>query len=134
VIQLTRSNDRPLLVNSDLIQHAEPSPDPAMSSDALSPATAVTFVNGETVVVRESITEIADLIERALARCARRLTSEASPVAPPVAPPFSAQDAAPISVLHMPSSEAAHAPAGQPNAESTSPPNPPFTRRRRSAW
>lgn len=47
MIQLTRLNNQPLMVNSDLIKFVEQSPD-----------TLVTLVNGEKIVVRESASEI----------------------------------------------------------------------------
>jgi flagellar protein FlbD len=47
MIQLTRLNSQPLMVNSDLIKFVEQSPD-----------TLVTLVNGEKIVVRESTTDI----------------------------------------------------------------------------
>jgi flagellar protein FlbD len=50
MIELTRLNGNPLVVNSDLIQYAESSPD-----------TTLTLVNGEKVVVLESLTEVIDL-------------------------------------------------------------------------
>lgn len=50
MIELTRLNGIPLVVNSELIQYAESSPD-----------TTLTLVNGEKVVVCESPTEVIDL-------------------------------------------------------------------------
>ena len=47
MIQLTRLNNKPLFVNSDLIKFVEQSPD-----------TVVTLVSGEKLVVRESAEEI----------------------------------------------------------------------------
>lgn len=47
MIQLTRLNNQPLTVNSDLIKFIEQSPD-----------TLVTLVNGEKLVVRESVNEV----------------------------------------------------------------------------
>jgi flagellar protein FlbD len=47
MIQLTRLNSQPLMVNSDLIKFVEQSPD-----------TLVTLVNGEKIVVRESASDI----------------------------------------------------------------------------
>ena len=51
VIQLTRLNNKPLFVNSDLIKFVEQSPD-----------TVVTLVGGEKIVVRESAEEIRSAI------------------------------------------------------------------------
>jgi flagellar protein FlbD len=47
MIQLTRLNNKPLAVNSDLIKLVEQSPD-----------TLVTLITGEKIVVRESAEEI----------------------------------------------------------------------------
>jgi flagellar protein FlbD len=47
MIQLTRLNGNPLVVNSDLIKYAEASPD-----------TVLTLVNGEKIVVLESCAEV----------------------------------------------------------------------------
>lgn len=47
MIQLTRLNGNPLVVNSDLIKYAESSPD-----------TMLTLVNGEKIVVLESCEEV----------------------------------------------------------------------------
>lgn len=53
MIRLTRLNNQPLTVNSDLIKFVEQSPD-----------TLITLVNGEKIVVRESAEEVlARLIE-----------------------------------------------------------------------
>jgi len=47
MIQLTRLNNRPLIVNSDLIKFIEKAPD-----------TVLTLVTGEKIVVRESPEEV----------------------------------------------------------------------------
>jgi len=47
MVQLTRLNGNPLVVNSDLIKYAEASPD-----------TVLTLVNGEKIVVLESCAEV----------------------------------------------------------------------------
>lgn len=47
MIQLTRLNGNPLVVNSDLIKYAEASPD-----------TVLTLVNGEKIVVLETCAEV----------------------------------------------------------------------------
>lgn len=57
MIHLTRLNGNPLVVNSDLIKYAEPSPD-----------TMLTLVNGEKIVVLESCD---DVISRTIAYRAR---------------------------------------------------------------
>jgi len=51
MIQLTRLNNKPLFVNSDLIKFVEQSPD-----------TLVTLINGEKLVVRETAGEISSRI------------------------------------------------------------------------
>ncbi len=47
MIQLTRLNNKPLLVNSDLIKFVEQSPD-----------TLVTLITGEKIVVRETCADV----------------------------------------------------------------------------
>ncbi len=47
MIQLTRLNNHPLAVNSDLIKFVEQAPD-----------TVITLVNGEKLIVRESADEV----------------------------------------------------------------------------
>ncbi len=59
MIELTRLNGRPMVVNSDLIKTAEASPD-----------TMLTLINGEKLIVRE---EIAEVVERILVYRARLL-------------------------------------------------------------
>ncbi|HUH63327.1 MAG TPA: flagellar FlbD family protein [Terracidiphilus sp.] len=59
MIELTRLNGNPLVVNSDLIKTAESSPD-----------TMLTLINGEKLIVRESC---ADVVERVMAYRARLL-------------------------------------------------------------
>ncbi len=59
MIELTRLNGRPMVLNSDLIKTAEASPD-----------TMLTLINGEKLIVREEIGEVA---ERVLAYRARLL-------------------------------------------------------------
>jgi flagellar protein FlbD len=66
MIELTRLNGRPMVVNSDLIKTAEASPD-----------TMLTLINGEKLIVREEIAEVVERIlvyrARLLAVVARRL-------------------------------------------------------------
>ena len=57
MIELTRLNGTPMVLNSDLIKTAEASPD-----------TMLTLINGEKLIVRE---EIAEVVERVLAYRAR---------------------------------------------------------------
>jgi flagellar protein FlbD len=68
MIQLTRLNGIPIVLNSDLIKTAESSPD-----------TMLTLINGEKIIVREGCDEVTErvLIYRAnlLAAVARRLPS-----------------------------------------------------------
>ena len=67
MIELTRLNGNPMLLNSDLIKTAEASPD-----------TMLTLINGEKLIVREERSEVLDrvLAYRAalLADVARRLS------------------------------------------------------------
>jgi flagellar protein FlbD len=67
MIELTRLNGIPILLNSDLIKTAEASPD-----------TMITLINGEKLIVREERSEVLDrvLAYRAtlLADVARRLS------------------------------------------------------------
>src|SRR5271167_1207240 len=51
MIQLTRLNNHPLVVNSDLIKFVEQSPD-----------TVITLVNGEKIVVRESAQDVLERV------------------------------------------------------------------------
>lgn len=53
MIQLTRLNKKPLVVNSDLIEFIENTPD-----------TVITLVTGEKVVVLEGVDEILDEVVR----------------------------------------------------------------------
>lgn len=68
MIELTRLNGSPMVLNSDLIKMAESSPD-----------TMLTLVNGEKLIVRESRSEVVERIlsyrARLLAVVARRLPS-----------------------------------------------------------
>ena len=57
MIELTRLNGSPMVLNSDLIKTAEASPD-----------TMLTLINGEKLIVRE---ECAEVVERVLAYRAR---------------------------------------------------------------
>lgn len=59
MIELTRLNGNPMVLNSDLIKTAEASPD-----------TMLTLINGEKLIVRE---ELAEVMERVLAYRARLL-------------------------------------------------------------
>ena len=66
MIELTRLNGRPMVLNSDLIKTAEASPD-----------TMLTLINGEKLIVREDCAEVTERIvvyrARLLATVARRL-------------------------------------------------------------
>jgi flagellar protein FlbD len=53
MIQLTRLNGQPLTINSDLVKQIENSPD-----------TMITLVNGEKIIVRETVEQI---VERTVA-------------------------------------------------------------------
>jgi flagellar protein FlbD len=59
MIELTRLNGRPMVLNGDLVKTAEASPD-----------TMLTLINGEKLIVRE---EIGEVVERVLAYRARLL-------------------------------------------------------------
>ena len=59
MIELTRLNGHPIVLNSDLIKTAEASPD-----------TMLTLINGEKLIVRE---EIGEVVEKVLAYRARLL-------------------------------------------------------------
>jgi flagellar protein FlbD len=63
MIELTRLNGNPMVLNSDLIKTAEASPD-----------TMLTLINGEKLIVREDCGEV---VERVLAYRARLLASVA---------------------------------------------------------
>ena len=70
MIELTRLNGNPLVVNSDLIKTAESSPD-----------TMLTLINGEKLIVRESCAEVMEKVleyrAQLLAIVSRRLPSPA---------------------------------------------------------
>jgi len=51
MIQLTRLNNSPLIVNSDLVKFVEQSPD-----------TVITLINGEKILVREKADEVLNRI------------------------------------------------------------------------
>jgi flagellar protein FlbD len=51
MIELTRLNGNPILLNSDLIKTAEASPD-----------TMLTLINGEKLIVREELSEVLDRV------------------------------------------------------------------------
>ena len=63
MIELTRLNGNPMVLNSDLIKTAEASPD-----------TMLTLINGEKLIVRE---DTAEVVERVLAYRARLLANVA---------------------------------------------------------
>ena len=66
MIELTRLNGNPMVLNSDLIKTAEASPD-----------TMLTLINGEKLIVREDTAEVVERVlayrARLLAHVARRL-------------------------------------------------------------
>jgi flagellar protein FlbD len=64
MIELTRLNGNPMVLNSDLIKTAEASPD-----------TMLTLINGEKLIVRENCAEV---MERVLAYRARLLVAVSS--------------------------------------------------------
>ena len=63
MIELTRLNGNPMVLNSDLIKTAEASPD-----------TMLTLINGEKLIMRE---DCAEVVERVIAYRARLLASVA---------------------------------------------------------
>ena len=63
MIELTRLNGKPIVLNSDLIKSAEASPD-----------TMLTLINGEKLIVRE---DLAEVVKRVLAYRARLLANVA---------------------------------------------------------
>jgi flagellar protein FlbD len=69
MIELTRLNGNPMLLNSDLIKTAEASPD-----------TMLTLINGEKLIVRETLCQVLERVvayrAALLARIARRLAPD----------------------------------------------------------
>jgi flagellar protein FlbD len=68
MIQLTRLNNQPIAVNSDLIKFVEQAPD-----------TVLTLVTGEKIVVRESATQILEQIVQFRRSVLRGLCSDWNP-------------------------------------------------------
>ena len=68
MIELTRLNGTPIMLNSDLIKTAEASPD-----------TMLTLINGEKMIVRE---DTAEIVERVLAYRSRLLAAVAKRLPP----------------------------------------------------
>jgi flagellar protein FlbD len=68
MIELTRLNGNPMVLNSDLIKTAEASPD-----------TMLTLINGEKLIVRE---DTAEVVERVLAYRSRLLAAVAKRLPP----------------------------------------------------
>ena len=66
MIEVTRLNGNPMVLNSDLIKTAEASPD-----------TMLTLISGEKLIIRETCAEVTERVlayrARLLARVARRL-------------------------------------------------------------
>jgi flagellar protein FlbD len=62
MIHLTRLNNRPLVVNADLIKFIENAPD-----------TVITLLTGEKLVVRESLEEVLERVHEFHIRCHRRI-------------------------------------------------------------
>jgi flagellar protein FlbD len=67
MIQLTRLNSRPFVLNADLIKLIENAPD-----------TVITLLSGEKLVVMETIPEILTRVSEFHRRSARRMFSEAA--------------------------------------------------------
>ena len=79
MIQLTRLNNQPLMVNSDLIKCVENAPD-----------TVLTLVTGEKIIVRETTEQVLERVvdfRRAILSGLVPSVSEPSASAPGVAPP-----------------------------------------------
>lgn len=72
MIQLTRLNGLPIVLNSDLIKTAEASPD-----------TMLTLINGEKIIVRETCEDVTERVltyrARLLSSIARRLDPDSLP-------------------------------------------------------
>jgi flagellar protein FlbD len=64
MIHLTRLNNRPLVVNADLIKFIENAPD-----------TVITLLTGEKLVVRESLEEVLELVQEFQVRTPRRIAA-----------------------------------------------------------
>jgi flagellar protein FlbD len=92
MIDLTRLNGSPLVVNCDLIKYVESSPD-----------TTLTLVTGEKIVVRESCTEV---IARAVAYRRRLLQQAATEQAPGAAAKAAADSAGAAHSILVPSKAA----------------------------
>lgn len=75
MIQLTRLNSHPLVVNSDLIKFVEQAPD-----------TVITLVNGDKIVVRESAQDVLERVVQFRRSVLQGIApwSETSPALPPV--------------------------------------------------
>lgn len=78
MIRLTRLNNQPLIVNSDLIKCVERAPD-----------TVLTLVTGEKIIVRESTDEVVERViafRRAILARVSWTTVDATSLAPAVPP------------------------------------------------
>jgi flagellar protein FlbD len=74
MIQLTRLNGKPVVINSDLIKYAEAAPD-----------TMLTLIHGEKILVREECDQVIDRVTAYRARLlaeAGQVLAKASPFAP----------------------------------------------------
>ena len=71
MIQLTRLNRRPIVVNSDLIKFIENAPD-----------TVITLINGEKIVVLENSERITDLVVQFRRRVLKGVPMNAAAWAP----------------------------------------------------
>jgi flagellar protein FlbD len=93
MIQLTRLNNHPLVVNSDLIKFVEQAPD-----------TVITLVNGEKIVVRESAQDV-------LARVVQFRRSVLAGHHAPGRKPFRLPPS--FNATHMPMAMPGHSPVGE---------------------
>jgi flagellar protein FlbD len=78
MIQLTRLNNQPLIVNSDLIKCVERAPD-----------TVLTLVTGEKIIVRETTEQVLERVvafRRAILSGLTRIVSEPATLSPGIQP------------------------------------------------
>ena len=94
MIELTRLNGNPMLLNSDLIKTAEASPD-----------TMLTLINGEKLIVREERSEVLDrvLAYRAsvASRCCAPAVSQPMPFGGPLHWPVSNLEGSFLLAIHL---------------------------------
>jgi|SRR5271165_4796655 len=101
MIQLTRLNGKPLVINSDLIKYAEAAPD-----------TMLTLIHGEKILVREGCDEV---IDRVTAYRARLLAEAGRMLVPAL--PHDAMAGAATALSASIANEAAEQDAGEAEPE-----------------